>query len=82
MLERLWRGATSDQDRLNDEEIGQIIACEYGEGEEVAPDSEDEVDGCVDNNNTIKDSVSPQVQVVKWFNPVVPPRYYSESASR
>jgi len=50
MLFRLWQATLADQ-LLSDEDIDQIIACEYGEGEEDENDSDecletgDEVDG-------------------------------------
>jgi len=49
MLFRLWQAALANQ-WLSDEDIDQIIACEYGEGEEDddgdsdCPDTEDDVD--------------------------------------
>jgi len=49
MLFRLWQATLANQ-LLSDEDIDQIIACEYGEGDEdeegdsECPDTEDEVD--------------------------------------
>jgi len=43
MLFRLWQAALANQ-LLSDEDIDQIIACEYGEGEENDDDDDEEVD--------------------------------------
>lgn len=53
MLFRLWQATLADQ-LLSDEDIDQIIACEYGEGEEdedadsdECPETGDDVDGAI-----------------------------------
>jgi len=74
MLFRLWQATLANQ-LLSDEDIDQIIACEYGEGEEdeegdsECPDTGDEVDGS-DPTPVITPTITPSVQPVldNWLS--------------
>lgn len=64
MLVRLWQAVTSNK-LLSDEDIDQIIACEYGEGdgdEGVEEDSVIEDDAIIDNVQSSNDD-----NVNKWL---------------
>eukprot|EP00090_Calanus_glacialis_P002951 TRINITY_DN12152_c0_g1_i1.p1 TRINITY_DN12152_c0_g1~~TRINITY_DN12152_c0_g1_i1.p1 ORF type:complete len:613 (-),score=240.81 TRINITY_DN12152_c0_g1_i1:371-2209(-) len=66
MLFRLWQAALANQ-LLSDEDIDQIIACEYGEGDE---DEEDDSE-CPDTGDEV-DSSSPTTPV-PVIAPIAPP---------
>ena len=64
MLVRLWQAVTSNK-LLSDEDIDQIIACEYGEGEDdegVEEDSVIEDDAITDTDHKLNDDT-----VSRWL---------------
>jgi len=75
MLFRLWQAILADQ-LLSDEDIDQIIACEYGEGEEdedadsdECPENEDDVDGAAAPPPIPQPVITPTVEPLlsKWL---------------
>eukprot|EP00092_Neocalanus_flemingeri_P040003 GFUD01043572.1.p1 GENE.GFUD01043572.1~~GFUD01043572.1.p1 ORF type:complete len:596 (+),score=183.26 GFUD01043572.1:72-1859(+) len=69
MLFRLWQAALANQ-MLSDDDIEQVIACEYGEGDEdddedsECPDTEDEVDSGNPAPSPLPPITSPSVEPV------------------
>jgi len=70
MLFRLWQATLAGQ-LLSDEDIDQIIACEYGEGEE---DENDDSDECPETGDEVDGGTAPkQVPVPSITPPTVEP---------